>query len=131
MTQPIRESSGVTSRNDELPLYPSESWRIVQADLDNSKVFQQGFYWIQVFYDSANISGDPVLAIWDGITVDSSNDPVVNELQFSYSGQILPMKGSSVLSSGDNWRGQTITSNAIDSSDNTKLNKVIVYGGIR
>ena len=116
------------TRNNEIPFFPSYSYEIIEADKDK-KFDRFSFQWVQAFFDSS-FTGEPTLVIGNGSTEPNTGVKKGSAIIFAYSGQMLPIKGIEILSSGLDVRGRTVTSTVIGSTAATQLSKVIVYGGI-
>lgn len=125
----------ITQNNASIPFYPSQTWRYLNADILTATPgmtnleFQKVFSWIQAFFDTT-LTVAPTLAIWSGEFQSDGVTPVLNEVQFAYSGERINIKGVALVSTGTNIRGQTVSSVPIGSTLTTQLTKVIAYGGM-
>lgn len=115
------------TRNNEIPFFPSYSYEIVEAD-KNKKFDRFTFQWVQAFFDST-FSGIPVVVVGNGVT-DVDGDKTGSAIYFAYSGQLLPIKGIEILSTGVDVRGRSVNSSPIGTTLTTDITKLIVYGGV-
>ncbi len=113
------------STNRLLPIIPDICWDIFQDDVD--AVTMPAFFLIQAFF-SSTITEPPQLVV-DSLKVDNNGVAFQSLIRFSYSGQIIPMKGFRVLSEGVDRFGNVITSSVIGDNPLTDIAVVKVFGG--
>lgn len=116
----------ITDRNTDMPFFPSSWWELFNADYGVTKL--RTFNWIQAFYDST-LGVPPTICVWSNET-DASGNPILSEIEFAFSGQMVPTKGLAIFLSGVDWRGNAVTSCPIGVTPTTDFTRVRVAGGM-
>lgn len=129
MTVPSeRLNSQATNR--EVGFFPSESVLIVNSSTDYN-VNLHPFMWIEAYFDSTEVTA-PIVAVWDGVSYfDAPTNTVklVNPVKFAYSGNMKPTRGIQIVTTGKDYRGNTI--NSITTGQGADFSQLIVSGGAR
>lgn len=123
MTSKIQDLD-VNESNNLVPLFPSNSWNLTQADAGDQT--KPTFNWIQAFFDPT-FSGVPFLLVWSGNYADD-NTPIVSPVPFAYSGESKIFKGKVLYATGKDRFGNTLTATVIGASPTTQITSVFAYG---
>ena len=116
----------IADRNTDMPFFPSSWWELTNSDYGVTNL--RTFNWIQAFYDES-LGTPPTICVFSGET-NASGQPVLSEIEFAFSGQMVPTKGLAIFASGVDWRGNAVTSLDIGNNPTTDFTRVRVAGGM-
>lgn len=98
-TQPFtKHPLRVDAMNREVGFFPSET-AFITSDYTSGRVIHP-FMWVQGFFDATNVT-NPIIAVWDGQSMDASGNLITNPVQFPYSGALMPVRGTALITDSD------------------------------
>lgn len=123
----------IDAMNREVGFFPSES-AFITMTYTSGKVIHP-FMWIQGFFSATDLVPAPLIAVWDGQSVDASGNLIVNPVQFPFSGALQPVRGTCVITNPDtpcvDYLGNSFSVTPISSDATAGFTYLIVGGGER